>query len=139
VGLPLSCETYCQGMARGTLRVESIRSLVAMATSCILLVRFSISSRVLLGDASTLDRNQEYLLCVFLDKLPSCQLTRETLVRKRCQRFWKAFPTVKVADTLLINGAVFYRNGNPRSVHSSALVARYKDTVLIRRVTYSGR
>jgi hypothetical protein len=68
-------------------------------------VRFSISSGVIFG-GSTLDRNQEYLLCVFLEKLSSCQRARETLVRKRCQRFWKALPTVKPADTLLINSGL---------------------------------
>ena len=83
----------------------------------------------ILGGGSTLDRNQEYLLGVFLDKLPSCQRTRKTLVRKRCQRFRKAFPTIKVADTVLPNRTVFHRNGKPGFVHSSAFVARYKDAV----------
>jgi hypothetical protein len=94
-------------------------------------VRLSISSRVILA-GGTLDWNQEYLLCVLLDKLPSCQWARETLVTKRCQRFGKAFPAVKVTDTLLITGAVFHRNGNPGFVHSSAFVAKYKDAVLSR-------
>src|SRR4029077_207472 len=89
-------------------------------------VRFSISSGVIFG-GSTLDRNQEYLLCVFLDKLSSCQRARETLVRKRCQRFWKALPTVKATDIVLLNRTVFHRNGNSRFVHSSAFVARYKN------------
>jgi hypothetical protein len=101
-------------------------------------VCFSISSGVIFG-GSTLDRSQKYLLGVFLDELPSCQRARETLVRKRYQSFWKAFPTVKVADTLLINRAFFHRNGNPRFVHSSAFVAGYQDAVLSRRVGYSGR
>jgi hypothetical protein len=56
----------------------------------------------------------------------------ENSAGKSCQAFWKAFPIEKVADTLLINGAVFDRNGNPRFVHSTAFVARCKDAVLSR-------
>src|SRR5215475_10935429 len=97
-----------------------------------LAVRFSISSRVILAGGSTLDWNQEYLLCVLLDRLPSCHWARETLIRKRCQRFWNAFSPVKITDTLLIMGSIFHRNRNPGFVHSSAFVARYQDAVLSR-------
>jgi hypothetical protein len=93
---------------------------------------FSISSRVILGSGLTLDRNQEYLLCVFLDKLPPRQVACESSAGKSYEAFWKAFPIVKVADTLLINGAAFDRNGNPCFVHPSAFVARCKDAVLSR-------
>src|SRR5262245_7941353 len=95
-------------------------------------VRLSISSPVIHAGGSTLAWNQEYLLCVLLDKLSSRQWARKTLARKRCQRFWKVFPAVKVTDTLLIMGAVFYRNRNPGFVHLSAFVARYQDAVLSR-------
>jgi hypothetical protein len=94
---------------------------------------FSISSRVILGSGLTLDRNQEYLLRVFLDELPPRQMARETSAGKICEAFWKASPIVKVADALLINGAVFDRSGNPRFVHPSAFVARCKDAVLVAR------
>lgn len=95
-------------------------------------MRFSISSRLILASGLTLDRNQKYLLCVFLDKLPPRQVACEKSARKSCDAFWKAFPVVKVADTSLINGAAFEHNGHPRFVHPSAFVARYKDAVLNR-------
>jgi hypothetical protein len=59
-------------------------------------------------------------------------MAREISAGKTCEVFWKAFPSVKVADALLINGAVFHRNGNPRFVHPSAFVASCKDAVLSR-------
>jgi hypothetical protein len=93
----------------------------------------SIFSVVIFGTQLTLDRNQEYLLCVFLDELPPCQVACENSAGKSYKAFWKAFPIVKVADTLLIKGAVFDRNANPRFVHPSAFVARCKDAVLVAR------
>jgi hypothetical protein len=80
----------------------------------------------------TLDWNQEYLLRVFLNKLPSRQMARENSAGKSCEAFWKAFPIVKVADALPINGAIFHRNRDPHFVHPSAFVARCKDVVLSR-------
>jgi hypothetical protein len=56
----------------------------------------------------------------------------ENSAGKSCEAFWQAFPIEKVADTLLISGAVFNRNGNPRFVHPGAFVAQCKDAVLSR-------
>jgi hypothetical protein len=74
--------------------------------------------------------NQKYLLRVLLDKLPSCKRARKSLVGKTRQCFWKVFSIVKVADALLVNGAILDRDGNPCFVDPSAFVARCKNVVL---------
>ncbi len=91
-----------------------------------------ISSRVILGIGLTLDRNQEYLLGVFLDKLPPRQVACENSAGKSYEAFWKAFAIVKVADTLLINGTAFDRNRNPCFVLPTAFVTGCRHAVLSR-------
>ena len=69
------------------------------------------------------------MVVVFLGGLPACLGASDTIVAEIREDFRKEFAIIQGADALFGNGAIFYYNGNPHLMNSTALVARNEDLV----------